>query len=339
MTTYSARPTRRFNLRWPGSTEESDRLLKITRFAPSTTGPAHLGTLFAALIAWLFARHHQGRAILRLENLDPQRCKEDFLKEMLSVLKTCGLNFDEVQRQDERIDYYRSILEDLRREGRIYVCNCSRKRIKSLGRTTPEGGFAYDNHCRTNAWKGGAHDGALRLRLDADAIQFVDHCNHPQQAVVSELFGDPIIKRRDGAFAYHFAATLDDDRSGVSDVVRGRDLVWSTPPQMAVRQVLNLPVPRYHHHPLLLESHAQKLAKLHGSLPISAILQERTPADLIGYLAWLANLIDEPLPMTPTQLINGFDWDTLPKHDWLVHWAAPELTRTAVAWSVGPTTP
>ena len=251
---------------------------------------------------------------------------------MLEVLDTCELNFDEVQRQDKRTDLYASVLDDLRREGRVYVCNCSRKRVKSLGQTTPEGGFAYDNHCRTNAWKGGAYDGALRLRLDADAVQFVDHCNKSQQAVVSELFGDPIIKRRDGAFAYHFAATLDDDRSGVSDVVRGRDLVWSTPPQVAVRKVLGLRIPDYHHHPLLLETHAQKLAKLHGSLPIKAILQSRSPDELIGYLAWLANLIDEPTAIKPAQLSKIFTWQALPKHDWLVQWNPPELIRTAVAW-------
>lgn len=306
--------------------------MKITRFAPSTTGPAHLGTLYAALVAWLFARHDKGRVLLRLENLDPQRCQERFLEEMLECLDSCGMSFDEVQRQDERQEHYASVLETLRQEGRIYVCSCSRKRIRALGRQTPESGFAYDNHCRATTWDGGKYEGALRLRLDPQTCRFTDHTETAHEVVVSKLFGDPIIKRRDGAYAYHFASTLDDEASGITDVVRGRDLVWSTPPQIAIRQVLGLPIPRYHHHPLLLETHGQKLAKLHGSLPAQDVLQHLTSAQLIGNLAWLAGLLEEPTPMMPRQLISAFAWERLPRHDWLVSWHAPELRRSAVNW-------
>lgn len=333
MTTYSARPRQRFNLQCAGSTEESDRGVKITRFAPSTTGPAHLGTLYAALIAWLFARSQGGRAILRLENLDPQRCKEAYLEEMVAILRTCGLNFDQVQRQDARTEHYQAALEGLAARDRVYVCRCSRKRTKALGQTTPEGGFGYDNHCRSNLWHGQPYEGSLRLRLDHDALSFVDHLEHRHTTIVAELFGDPIIKRRDGAFAYHFASTLDDADAGVTDVVRGRDLVWSTPPQIALRNALGLPIPQYHHHALLLESQSQKLAKLHGSLPAAQVLDHRSPEELVGLLAWLMGLLETPEAIKPDTLIATFSWQALPRHDWLVSWQPPKLSRAPVDWS------
>ena len=308
--------------------------MKITRFAPSTTGPAHLGTLYAALIAWLFARSHGGRAILRLENLDPQRCKETYLTEMLRILERCGLEFDEIQRQDTRIEAYREALHRLAVQGRVYACSCSRKRIRALNRPTPEGGFGYDNHCRARQWTGGqAYEGSLRLMLDDTPAMFNDATRGEQSIHVSSMFGDPIIVRRDGAFAYHFASTLDDDASMISDVVRGRDLFWSTPPQAAIRTLLGLKIPSYHHHPLLLESQSQKLAKLHGALPVESVLQYQSPEQLIGTLAWLAGLTETPTEERPLNLVERFHWDALPKHDWLIDWKPPLVQRRAISWA------
>ena len=308
--------------------------MKITRFAPSTTGPAHLGTLYAALIAWLFARSEGGRAILRLENLDPQRCKETYLSEMLKILERCGLEFDAIQRQDTRIDRYKEALHNLAKQGRVYICSCSRKRLKSLNRPTPEGGYAYDNHCRTRPWTGEqTYEGSLRLILDDSPVIFNDTTRGQQKFDVSNMFGDPIIVRRDGAFAYHFASTLDDDASMVSDVVRGRDLFWSTPPQAAIRSLLGLKVPNYHHHPLLLESQSKKLAKLHGALPVESVLEYQNPEQLIGTLGWLAGLTEVPTEARPLDLVEHFNWSALPKHDWLIDWEPPRVQRTAISWA------
>lgn len=332
MTTYSARPTRRFNLREHRSTQESERPLKITRFAPSTTGPAHLGTLYAGLIAWLFARSQNGRVILRLENLDRQRSKEKYLEEMLEILDRCGLDFDEVQRQDERLKNYEAALHKLAQQGRVYVCSCSRKRLKALNRPTPEGGFAYDNHCRKRRWMGETYEGSLRLMLDDTPTTFTDANQGKRTLDVSKTFGDPVIVRRDGAVAYHFASTIDDDVSAVTDVVRGRDLFWSSPPQAAIREILGLRLPSYHHHPLLLESQSKKLAKLHGSLPVRSILEHQSAEELIGTLAWLAGLSPPSQAMHPGDLIDNFHWSALPQHDWLVDWEPPTVRRSAIAW-------
>ena len=293
--------------------------------------------MYAALIAWLFARREGGRAILRLENLDPQRSKETYLSEMVKVLARCGLEFDEIQRQDTRIDGYTESLHRLADQGRVYVCSCSRKRIKSLNLPTPDGGFAYDNHCRARRWtRGESYEGSLRLMLGDTPAIFSDATRGKQNFDVSSMFGDPIIVRRDGAFAYHFASTLDDDASMVSDVVRGRDLFWSTPPQAAIRSLLGLKVPNYYHHPLLLESQSQKLAKLHGALPVESVLQHQSPEQLIGTLAWLAGLTETPTEQRPLNLVERFHWDALPKHDWLIHWEPPHVRRTAVSWASAP---
>ncbi len=251
---------------------------------------------------------------------------------MLRTLDLCGLEFDGVQRQDQHLDLYHETLLSLQREGLIYVCECTRKDLRAANRRTPEGGFVYDNRFRNRHWDGGPYTGNLRLNLGSAPVAFQDPTFGLFSMNVDEVFGDPIVVRRDGAFSYHFASTIDDHHSHVTDVVRGRDLLWSTPPQLAIRRSLNFPAPRVHHHPLLLESQDAKLAKLHGSLPVGELLAHLSPQMLIGELAYLMGLVAEPNPCPPDALISGFDWTHLPRHDWLVEWQPPSLTRTAVDW-------
>ncbi|HEY3805711.1 MAG TPA: glutamate--tRNA ligase family protein [Kofleriaceae bacterium] len=272
----------------------------ISRFAPSTTGEAHPGTLLSALLVWLDARARGGTAILRLEDLDRTRhVGGDTLVESLDWL---GLDWDATIVQSERAASHAAALDRLAAAGRLYPCTCSRA---ARTRPAPDGGRAYDNTCRdvplpAGGWRE-VHDVALRARLPDERVELVDDGGLELSQTPAHDMGDPIVVRRDGAIAYQLAVVVDDADEAITDVVRGRDIAPSTATQVLLQRLLELPTPHYRHHFLLLErARGDKLAKLHGSLPWRELSARYTGAALRERLAQIAGLADA----TPSH----FDW-------------------------------
>lgn len=300
----------------------------ISRFAPSTTGEAHPGTLLAGLLVWLDARARGGRAVLRLEDLDLTRTRAAWAHQMIEACAWLGLAWDEVVVQSERRAAHEAALDALAAAGRLYPCKCSRA-ARAGGRRAPDGGWAYDNICRGRPLPGDwrAANDAIRVQLPDDRVELVDAGGLDLSQVPARDLGDPVVRRRDGVIAYQLAVVVDDGDAGITDVIRGRDIAPSTATQVLLQRLLGLPTPRYRHHFLLLEPGAGKLAKLHGSIPFSAVRARYDGPALCGLLAGAANLGDGA-PCTPDALVADFDWRRVPTQDRVARWDGDVLAIT-----------
>jgi len=295
----------------------------ITRFAPSTTGEAHPGTLLSALLVWLDARARGGRVVLRLEDLDTTRIKAQWAEQLQEACAWLGLDWDGVVVQSDRLAAHEAALDTLARQGRLYPCRCSRAE-RMRGRRAPDGGWAYDNLCRARQLPaGGWRDApdAIRVRLPDDRVELVDDGGLDLSQAPARDMGDPVVRRRDGVIAYQLAVVVDDADAQISDVIRGRDIAPSTATQILLQRLLGLATPRYRHHFLLLETHGGgKLAKLHASLPFSELRTRFDGPAFCGTLAHVAGLLDRPVACTPRELLATFDWARVRTDDqvWLV---------------------
>jgi glutamyl/glutaminyl-tRNA synthetase len=295
----------------------------ISRFAPSTTGEAHPGTLLSALLVWLDARARGGRALLRLEDLDTTRVKAAWADQLVEAMSWLGLAYDETILQSGRHVAHEAALDALAASGHLYPCTCSRA-DRSGGRRAPDGGWAYANTCRerplpAGGWRAVA-DTNLRARLPDERIELVDDGGTDVSQTPAIDMGDPIVRRRDGVIAYQLAVVVDDGAARITDVVRGRDIAPSTATQILLQRLLGLPTPRYRHHFLLLEESRDKLAKLHGSIPFTQIRERYTGPELCGWLAFAAGLLDDPRACSPDELVTQFDWSRVPREDRVVRW-------------------
>ena len=273
----------------------------VGRFAPSPSGPLHAGSLVAALASWLDARAHDGRWLLRIEDLDPPREVPGAQQAILATLESYGLHWDgELVRQSERHAEYRALVERLLERGLAYACTCSRKRLEAYQGIYP--GFCGDSgHPRENA--------AIRLRVPERRYGFDDRVQgHYSQDLAREV-GDFVIQRRDGLYAYQLAVVLDDAWQGVTDVVRGADLLDSTPRQLYLQEQLGLPQPRYLHVPLIIQPDGHKLGKSYRSPPLPA--DQATPL-LIRALRALGQALPEQAEYgEPEELLRwaSQNWD------------------------------
>ena len=287
----------------------------ITRFAPSTTGEAHPGTLLSALLVWLEARRRGGRASRRLEDLDTTRVKGHWAGQLEAACIELGLVWSAIHVQSRFAAAHEAALDQLEAAGRLYPCACSRS-DRVGGRRAPDGGWAYDNACRDRPLTGGwrAQTESIRLRLPDDRVELVDDGGMDLSQTPAQDMGDPIVRRKDGVIAYHLAVVVDDAAAGITDVIRGKDIAPSTATQVLIQRVLGLPTPRYRHHFLLLEPGKDgKLSKLHGSLPYSELRQTFTAKEIIGKLAYVAGLTDDDEPRSVRRL--ELDWSRVPTED------------------------
>lgn len=284
------------------------------RFAPSTTGEAHPGTLLSALLVWLDARSRGGRCVLRLEDLDTTRVRAEWADQLVEALAWLGLAFDETVVQSRRTPAHEAALDTLAASGRLYPCTCSRA-DRAGGRRAPDGGWAYENTCRgtplpAGGWRAVA--GNLRVRLPDERVALVDDGGMDLSQTPARDMGDPIVRRRDGVIAYQLAVVVDDADGGITDIVRGRDIAPSTATQVLLQRLLGFAQPRYRHHFLLLEPHGEKLAKLHGSIPFSQLHARYAGPELLELLARVAGQGSaDPA---------GFDWSRVPREDLLARW-------------------
>jgi len=305
------------------------------RFAPSTTGGAHPGTLLAALLCWLDARSRRTRVALRLEDLDRDRSKPGYVDAMERDLAWFGLDWDACERQSDRRDRHEAALERLVDLGHVYACDCSRARIREAGIVAPDGSYRYSGKCRDRVvsradWRSCSEP--LRLRLEAPPVELRDESGLDLSGDAARAFGDPLLRRRDGAYAYHFVSVVDDEAQRVGRVVRGRDLAPSTMLQVALQGVLGFPTPRYRHHCLLLERYGEKLSKLHGAVAIEALRTRYDAPGLCGAIASSVGLVPAGTRCRPGELVSTFDWARVSVDDVEVGWdprAGLRVVRTA----------
>jgi glutamyl-Q tRNA(Asp) synthetase len=292
----------------------------ISRFAPSTTGEAHPGTLLSALLVWLDARAHGGRVILRLEDLDVTRVQAAWAAQLVDACAWLRLDWDAKVVQSDRSIAHAAALDVLAAAGRLYPCACSRSDRRG-GRRAPDGSWAYPNTCRDRPlgnWRESTEP--LRVRLPDERVELIDDLGVDLSQTPAIEMGDPVVRRRDGVIAYQLAVVVDDADAGITDVVRGRDIAPSTATQILLQRLLDLPQPRYKHHFLLLEPAGDKLAKLHGSIPFSQLRARYSGPELCGVLARTANIIGEPRPCVPAELVETFDWSRVRRADLKMWW-------------------
>lgn len=292
------------------------------RFAPSTTGPAHPGTLLAALLCWLDVRSRGGRLWLRLEDLDPERCRPAWARALLDDLGWLGLDWDAVVHQSELREAHDAALDRLADDDRLYPCACSRSVLRGRASRAPDGGLRYPGTCRERrlppaGWR--ACTEPLRVRLPEGRIEIRDEAGTPLSQDPAGEMGDPVVRRRDGAIAYQLAGVVDDAAAGVTRVVRGRDLAASTATQVRLQGLLGLPTPAYRHHLLLLEERGSKLTKLHGAVGMPTLRRHYDAPGLLGLLAAAAGLCASPEPVTPDALLRDFTWARVATRDRVLH--------------------
>jgi glutamyl-tRNA synthetase len=282
------------------------------RFAPSPTGTLHVGNLRTALVAWLFARSQDARYLVRMEDLDRGRVRERFYDEQLADLAALGLDWDSpVVRQSKRIALYERALGHLRAAGLVYECWCTRAEIREAASAPhgelPEG--AYPGTClRLTASQRAEREAAgrppaLRVRADAARVGFDDRLAGHCEGVVDDF----VVRRNDGAFAYNLAVVVDDADQGVREVVRGADLLDSTPRQLWLGARLGLPAPRHAHVALMLGPDGQRLAKRHGAVTLADRAALGQPAaDVRDELAASLGLSARGDGLTPAELVERF---------------------------------
>ncbi len=243
----------------------------VGRFAPSPTGPLHFGTLVAALGSYLLAAHCGGRWLLRVEDLDPPRVIAGSADDMLRLLEQLGFEWDgDVVYQSHRSERYRQVLDQLRSRGQVFDCNCTRREILASAPHPGEEGMVYPGTCR-DGMKGGRSERAVRLRVTDDVICYHDGIFADQSQNLEREVGDFVLHRSDGLFAYQLAVVVDDIDSGVTQVVRGADLLSSTPRQIYLYRCLNEAVPEYYHLPLAFGENGKKLSKRNGDFGVVTV--------------------------------------------------------------------
>ncbi len=283
------------------------------RYAPSPSGELHVGNLRTALIAWLFARSQGALFMLRVEDLDRGRSREQFVAAQIADLRALGLEWDaELPRQSERAPAYEEAIAELRARELIYECFCTRAEIREAASAPhgelPEG--AYPGTCRElsaaeRAERSRERPAALRVRAEAERIAFADRVSGPFEGVVDDF----VVRRNDGAHGYNLAVAVDDGEQGIGEVVRGRDLLPSTPRQIWVQRQLGLTeVGSWAHVPLVLGNDGHRLAKRHGDVTLGERLSRGQSAeDVVGELGASLGLCAPGEAATPAELLNGFD--------------------------------
>jgi glutamyl-tRNA synthetase len=287
------------------------------RFAPSPTGPLHLGNLRTALLAWLAARSTGRRFVVRMEDLDPVTASPEHERAQLADLAALGLDWDgDVVRQSKRTAVYRAALADLTARGLTYECYCSRREIREAAAAPHGDELVYPGTCRDlsatdRARRGERRAPALRFRADAAPIEVVDQLAGRYEGRPTDV----VLQRNDGTPAYNLAVVVDDGAQGVDQVVRGDDLLSSTPTQVALQGELGLPTPTYLHVPLVVGPGGARLAKRDGAVTVADLAGRGASIDDVrGALLTSIGALAEPGPAGPDALaaaVETFDVSVL----------------------------
>lgn len=308
--------------------EKYNKFACVGRFAPSPTGRMHLGNVYTALISYISIRQQGGKWILRIEDLDPKRSKYEYARLLEDDLHWLGLDWDEggiddagpsaPYSQSRRGSIYEHYYNSLVDRGITYPCRCRRADI--LATQAPhqsDGRVVYTGTCRPakmpcyNAPITTQQQCATRLYVPPGEIKFTDMVFGKNIANIAEMCGDFVIRRADGAWAYQLAVVVDDALMGVTEVVRGCDLLLSTAQQIYLYCLLGFDQPRFAHLPLMCNAMGQRLSKRDSSMSMEELRKTHTPEELLGRIASIAGIIKNPRPCTLSELVELFSWSLL----------------------------
>lgn len=299
------------------------------RFAPSPSGRMHIGNVFCALISWLSVKAEGGTAVLRIEDLDTARCRAEYTDQLLDDLRFLGLEYDEGPEsegrygpyiQSKRYEYYEDILECLRKKELIFPCYCSRDELHAPNAPhASDGRVLYSGACRdlTEEQRNAkTRSPSYRIRSDETRYTFTDGVYGTHSFCVKEEWGDFIVKRSDGLFAYQLAVVADDAAMNISQVVRGRDLLTSVAPQLQLYNALGFEPPHFYHVPLLLNEEGRRLSKRDKDLDMGQIRARYSSGEkLIGNLLHLCGVLEKAEPISAKEAVSVFSWKRMTKED------------------------
>ncbi len=294
----------------------------IGRFAPTPSGRMHLGNAFSYLLAWLSARSEGGEVLLRMEDLDTLRCTPEYAEAIRQDLLWLGLDWDrETPPQRERTEAYEAALETLRARANVFPCWCTRGSLNLVN--APHASDGHPIHpasCRLRTEVERRQmmkkaPPAWRLEAPDEIVSFRDGLFGPYSENLKRDCGDFVLRRADGVFVYQLAVVVDDGEAGVTQVVRGCDLLSSTPRQLWLYRLLGLPAPEYWHVPMLTDREGRKLSKRDADLDLGELKKRRRPEELIGLLAFRCGLLDREEAVSAAELAEEFSWEKLRKED------------------------
>lgn len=291
-------------------------LTPVGRFAPTPSGRMHMGNVFAALIAWVSVRSKGGEMVLRMEDLDTQRTSAEFGAVLREDLRWLGLDYDrETPPQSQRSEVYDRYFEQLREKGLLYPCYCTRSQLHSVNAPhLSDGTYVYPGTCRnlTEAQQAAqTRAPAWRVMVPDRLWQFHDRVQGDYQLNLATDCGDMVVRRADGVYVYQLAVTVDDGEAGVTEVVRGMDLLSSAPRQMYLQELFGFVHPEYGHVPMLLAPDGRRLSKRDRDLDLGVLRSTVKPEQVIGTLAYSAGLIDHRESISAKELAAVFRWENL----------------------------
>ena len=286
----------------------------VGRFAPTPSGRMHLGNVFSALLSYLSPKSQGGAWILRMEDLDTLRTKEEYAQLLREDLQWLGLIWDEeTPPQSRRTDAYDRCFEKLEDMGLLYPCYCTRSQLHNVNAPhLSDGTYVYAGTCRNLTAQERSRQTRLpswRVTVPAKEYAFVDLVQGPQREALDQCCGDFVVRRADGVYVYQLAVTVDDGESGVTEVVRGWDLMGSAGRQMYLQDLLGFAHPRYAHVPMLMSPEGRRLSKRDQDLDLGVLRQRLKPEQLIGILAHSAGLLEKPEAISAQELCSVFSWE------------------------------
>ena len=289
----------------------------VGRFAPTPSGRMHLGNVFAALIAWLSVRSRDGSLVLRMEDLDTQRTSAEFAQTLREDLKWLGLNWDvETPPQSQRSAVYDRYFEKLADMGLLYPCYCTRSQLHNVNAPhLSDGTYVYPGTCRDLQTPPAGRLPAWRVKVPDRDYELTDMGRGYYRQNLQQECGDFVVRRADGVYVYQLAVTVDDGEAGVTEVVRGMDLLGSAPRQMYLQELLGFPHPAYGHVPMLMAPDGRRLSKRDKDLDLGYLRSHISPEQLIGTLAFSSGLIDRPAAISAGELAAEFSWEKLRQED------------------------
>ena len=279
----------------------------------------HLGNVFSALMAWLSVRSQGGEMVLRMEDLDTLRTSGEYAEILRDDLAWLGLDYDrETPPQSTRGQTYDGYFRRLEAAGLLYPCYCTRSQLHSVNAPhLSDGTYVYPGTCRnlTEAQRRAIHRApAWRVQVPDREWSLEDRVQGQYRLNLARECGDMVVRRADGVYVYQLAVTVDDGEAGVTEVVRGMDLLSSAPRQMYLQELFGFPHPVYAHVPMLLAPDGRRLSKRDRDLDLGELRKCKTPAEITGHLAFAAGLIDQDTPASPQEIIPHFAWHKLPKN-------------------------
>ena len=292
----------------------------VGRFAPTPSGRMHLGNVFAALIAWLSVKSKGGYLVLRMEDLDTQRTSEEFAQVLRQDLLWLGLDWDlETPAQSTRSDVYQKYFDRLEELGLLYPCYCTRSQLHNVNAPhLSDGTYVYPGTCRNlteeqkNAF---GRNPAWRVQVPDKIWTVEDWVQGTYRENLATDCGDFVVRRADGVYVYQLAVTVDDGEAGVTEVVRGMDLLSSAPRQMYLQELFGFAHPKYGHVPMLMAPDGRRLSKRDKDMDLGYLQTHTTPEKLLGLLAFSCHLIDRPDPISAKELAREFTWEKMRKED------------------------